>query len=94
MPYIEDDTKLFLKRLFSVAKWPDNIRESRMNKIKLDQEEQELLEAYETGEFESKLDDKRQDYLAKEAEDFSVLYKYLFSRLKRIFAEKPNRRMC
>ncbi len=39
-----------------------------MAKIKLDSEEQELLEAYESGGFESDLDDDRRAYLARTAE--------------------------
>jgi len=38
-----------------------------MAKIKLDPEEQELLEAYESGEFESDLDADRREYLTKAA---------------------------
>ena len=40
-----------------------------MSKTRLNQEERELLEAYESGEFESDLDDARRDYLAKAAEE-------------------------
>lgn len=40
-----------------------------MAKTKLDQEEQELLDAYESGEFESDLDDERREYIAKAAEE-------------------------
>ncbi len=40
-----------------------------MAKTKLDLEEQELLEAYESGEFESDLDADRRAYLAKAAEE-------------------------
>jgi len=39
-----------------------------MAKTKLDLEEQELLEAYESGDFESDLDVDRREYLAKAAE--------------------------
>jgi predicted DNA binding CopG/RHH family protein len=39
-----------------------------MAKIKLDSEEQELLEAYESGDFESDLDADRRGYLAQTAE--------------------------
>ena len=39
-----------------------------MARIKLDSEEQELLEAYESGDFESDLDDDRRAYLARTAE--------------------------
>ncbi len=39
-----------------------------MAKTKLDPEEQELLEAYESGEFESDLDTDRREYLTKVAE--------------------------
>jgi len=42
-----------------------------MGKTKLDREEQELLEAYEAGEFEPDLDDKRRENLAQAAEDSS-----------------------
>lgn len=38
-----------------------------MRKTRLNQEEGELLEAYESGKFESDLDDARRDYLAKAA---------------------------
>lgn len=38
-----------------------------MAKTKLDPEEQEVLEAYESGEFESDLDAGRRDYLARAA---------------------------
>jgi len=40
-----------------------------MGKTKLDHEEQELLEAYESGEFESDLDDDRREYLTTAAEE-------------------------
>ena len=40
-----------------------------MAKSRLDSEEQELLEAYESGEFESDLDSDRREYVAKAAED-------------------------
>lgn|SRR5690554_320403 len=40
-----------------------------MAKTKLDPEEQELLEAYESSEFESDLDADRREYLAKAAEE-------------------------
>lgn len=39
-----------------------------MAKTKLDPEEQELLEVYEAGEFESDLDADRREYLTKAAE--------------------------
>jgi len=39
-----------------------------MAKTKLDLEEQELLETYESGDFESDLDADRREYLAKAAE--------------------------
>lgn len=39
-----------------------------MGNTRLDQEEQELLEAYESGEFESDLNDERREHLAKAAE--------------------------
>lgn len=40
-----------------------------MAKTKLEVEEQELLDAYEAGEFESDLDADRRDYLATAAEE-------------------------
>lgn len=40
-----------------------------MAKTKLDSEEQALLEAYESGEFESDLDVDRREYVAKAAEE-------------------------
>ncbi|MFC6672073.1 CopG family antitoxin [Marinobacterium aestuariivivens] len=40
-----------------------------MGKTRLDKEEQELLEAYEAGEFESDLDEERREYLARTAEE-------------------------
>ena len=40
-----------------------------MAKTKLDPEEQELLNAYESGEFESDLDADRREYLTKAAEE-------------------------
>jgi len=40
-----------------------------MTKSRLDSEEQELLEAYESGEFESDLDSDRREYVAKAAEN-------------------------
>ncbi|MFY0664239.1 MAG: antitoxin [Natronospirillum sp.] len=40
-----------------------------MAKTKLDLEEQELLKAYESGEFESDLDSDRREYLTKAAEE-------------------------
>ncbi|GHA88364.1 hypothetical protein [Modicisalibacter luteus] len=42
-----------------------------MSKTKLNREEQELLEAYEDGKFESDLNNTRRAYLAKAAENFS-----------------------
>lgn len=44
----------------------------------LDHEEQALLEAYETGQFESVLDDNRRDYLARIAQE-SLSIEYLKS---------------
>lgn len=40
-----------------------------MTKIKLDLEEQELLDSYESGEFKSDLDADRKEYLASTAEE-------------------------
>ena len=40
-----------------------------MAKMKLDQEEKELLDSYENGEFESVLNDERREYVTKAAED-------------------------
>ena len=40
-----------------------------MANTKLDPEEQELLEGYESGEFESDLDADRREYLTKAAEE-------------------------
>ena len=40
-----------------------------MANTKLDLEEQQLLEAYESGEFESDLDADRREYLTKAAEE-------------------------
>jgi predicted DNA binding CopG/RHH family protein len=40
-----------------------------MNKVKLDQEEKELLDAFEAGEFESVLTDERKNLLTQLAED-------------------------
>lgn len=40
-----------------------------MSKVKLDQEEQELLDAFEAGEFESVLTEERKNLLAQSAED-------------------------
>lgn len=42
-----------------------------MSRTKLDREEQELLEAYESGDFESDLDADRREYLARAAEETS-----------------------
>lgn len=40
-----------------------------MNDLKLDQEEKELLDAFEAGEFESVLTEERLSYLAQAAEE-------------------------
>lgn len=40
-----------------------------MSKRRLDRSEQELLDAYEAGEFESDLDSERREFLAKVAEE-------------------------
>ena len=40
-----------------------------MGNTNLKREEQELLEAYEAGEFQSDLDDERRGFIAKAAED-------------------------
>lgn len=40
-----------------------------MSKIKLDQEEQEIMDSFETNEFESVLTEDRKSYLAKAAEE-------------------------
>ncbi|CCE23381.1 MULTISPECIES: CopG family antitoxin [Methylotuvimicrobium] len=40
-----------------------------MDKIKLDPEEQELLDAYESGDFRSDLDVARREYLTQAAEE-------------------------
>ena len=40
-----------------------------MNKVKLDQEERELLDAFEAGEFESALTDERKNFLIQLAEN-------------------------
>ncbi|MGR8980848.1 MAG: CopG family antitoxin [Gammaproteobacteria bacterium] len=42
-----------------------------MSKVKLDKEEQELLDAFEAGEFESVLKVERKNLLAQSAEDAS-----------------------
>jgi DUF4097 and DUF4098 domain-containing protein YvlB len=42
-----------------------------MAKIKLNAEEQELLEAYESDEFESDLTQERREFLAKSAQETS-----------------------
>ncbi|MGH8560178.1 MAG: CopG family antitoxin [Methylococcales bacterium] len=40
-----------------------------MSKVKLEQEEQDLLDAFEVGEFESVLTEERKNLLARSAED-------------------------
>lgn len=40
-----------------------------MSKRRLDRSEQEILDAYEAGEFESDLDSERREFLAKVAEE-------------------------
>ena len=40
-----------------------------MNKVKLDQEERKLLDAFEAGEFESALTDERKNFLIQLAEN-------------------------
>jgi len=40
-----------------------------MNKVKLDQEELELLDAFEAGEFESVLTEERKNFLSQSAEN-------------------------
>ncbi|WP_169720913.1 hypothetical protein [Chrysiogenes arsenatis] len=51
-----------------------------MPKAKLDSEEQELLEAYESGSFKSDLDADRREYLAK------ALHKYVSGGFNNISA--------
>ncbi|MBY6104672.1 hypothetical protein [Marinobacter nauticus] len=55
-----------------------------MAKTKLNAEEQELLEAYESGEFESDLDADRREYLTKAAEE-------MFKKDKRINIRNSSR---
>jgi len=40
-----------------------------MDNIKLEQDEEEVLDAFEAEEFVSALDDERRDYIAKAAEE-------------------------
>ncbi|WP_250654863.1 hypothetical protein [Alkalimarinus coralli] len=40
-----------------------------MSRVKLDQEEQDILDAFESGEFESALTEERKSYLAQAAEE-------------------------
>lgn len=55
-----------------------------MGNTNLKREEQELLEAYEAGEFQSDLDDERRGFIAKAAED-------AFKKDKRINIRISNR---
>jgi predicted DNA binding CopG/RHH family protein len=63
-----------------------------MSKTKLDQEEHELLEAYEAGEFTSDLDDDRRKYLAKAAEESFVKDKRINIRISSRDLEALRRR--
>jgi len=66
-----------------------------MAKTKLDLEEQELLEAYESGNFESDLDaDRRalEEGLPYQSLVSSVLHKYVSGGLKDISANKSGQR--
>ncbi len=55
-----------------------------MNKIKLDQEEQDLLDAFESGNFESDLTEERNAFLSQVAEE-------TFKKDKRINIRISNR---
>ena len=63
-----------------------------MAKTKLDSEEQELLEAYESGEFESDLDGDRREYLTKAAEEMFKKDKRINIRISRRDLEALQRR--
>ncbi|WP_303288495.1 CopG family antitoxin [Marinobacter sp. SS8-8] len=69
VPYVENDGEIFLKTVIPSRKATKKFLGGSMAKTKLDPEEQELLEAYESGEFESDLDADRREYLTKAAEE-------------------------
>ena len=58
----------------------------------LDHEEQALLEAYETGQFESVLDDNRRDYLTRIAEESLSIEQGITIHLSRPDLEALQRR--
>lgn len=63
-----------------------------MANTKLDPEEQELLEGYESGEFESDLDADRREYLTKAAEETSKKDKRINIRISSRDLEALQRR--
>lgn len=63
-----------------------------MSNVKLNQEEQELLEAYENDEFESVLNDERREYLAKTAVESFKKDKRINIRISRRDLEALQRR--
>ncbi|MGC3871895.1 hypothetical protein ACPF7Z_01330 [Halomonas sp. GXIMD04776] len=69
VPYIESDKEFFLKTIIPSRKATKKFLGGSMANTKLNPEEQELLEAYESGEFESDLDPDRREYVTKAAEE-------------------------
>src|SRR5690554_2690159 len=63
-----------------------------MSKAKLNPEEQELLDAYESGEFVSDLNDERRQYLAATAEDSFKKDKRINIRISKRDLEALQRR--
>lgn len=63
-----------------------------MGNTKLDKGEQELLEAFEAGEFTSDLNDERRDLIAKAAEEFSRKDKRINIRISSRDLEALQRR--
>lgn len=68
VPYVETADEIFLKTIIPSLKATGRYLWGRMDKIKLDQEEQEILDAFAADEFESVLTDERKEYLAQVAE--------------------------
>ncbi len=61
-----------------------------MKQIKLDREDQDILDAYESGDFQSVMTDERRS-LVEQAAVASILHKYVSGSLYDMTANKKHR---
>jgi uncharacterized DUF497 family protein len=69
VPYVENEEEIFLKSVILSRKATGHYLRGQMKNEKLNSEDQEMLEAFEAGEFESDLKEGRRTQLAKLAEE-------------------------